>query len=103
MQTFGLRDGGQDQVRVAKSSERDKTDAIGERILHSGRDCQRQMRLAYAAGAGEGEETHVWMREQSVGSQRLLFAANERGERRWECGGRSSRGLRRGSALSLTL
>ena len=47
--------GRKDQFGIMNGGKRDETDSICEATLHLGRDLERQARLAYASGAGEGE------------------------------------------------
>src|SRR6266487_5522340 len=71
LQTLSLCDSGQDQVGIVKGDERDEADSIGERIPQCGRDGQRQARLAHASSACQGEQTHLWTREQGTGGGNL--------------------------------
>ena len=55
----GVRNGREDEARVAEWGEGDEADPVRERGAGLGRDLQRQAGLADAAGAGQGEEADI--------------------------------------------
>src|SRR5215470_12078356 len=87
LQSERLHQGGKHQVGILNGSQRDEADAIRERIPQFGRDCQRQARLAHTTCASEGEQTHLWTREQGTGGGDLPLSTKERGKRQGKSGG----------------
>jgi hypothetical protein len=72
-----LGHGRQDAGGVADRGERHEADAIGEVGAHHARDLQGQARFANAPSAGNGEQAHLWTREQLADRLHLLFAPDQ--------------------------
>ncbi len=55
-----LRDGRQDEFRIADGGQGDKIDAIGEVLPQFGCHLHRQTRFADATCTGERQQTNIW-------------------------------------------
>jgi hypothetical protein len=85
----GLRDGGADQVRVAERDQVDEVHAVPEPRRHRLGDAERQPGLADPARADRG---HQPVTGDGLGQgDALAAAADERGERAGQPGGRRQR------------
>ena len=81
-----LGNGRHDAVGVADRGQRHEAGAIGKAGTQDACDLQSQARFAHAPGAGEGEQAHLWMREQLTDHPHLLFATDQGREWHREAG-----------------
>lgn len=85
--TQGLGNRRADQVGIADRRQRDKVDAIDKMVEQVRRHLQRQPRLADAAGAGQREQTNLFLQQQVLDGGQVMVAPNERRARQGEVAG----------------
>ncbi len=81
-----LGNGRHDAGRVADRGQRHEAGAIGEVCTHDPRDLQGQARFAHTASPRDGEQAHLWTREQVTDRHDLLFTTDQGGEGHGEPG-----------------
>src|SRR6266568_1562846 len=77
----GLSKSGNDQVGLAKRSQRDEADAVGKVIEQLSRYLEPQSRFADATGTREGHEAYLRVSQEGTLCRHLLLASDQLGER----------------------
>src|SRR6266516_6567147 len=73
----GLSKSGNDQVGLAKRSQRDEADAVGKVIEQLSRYLEPQARFADATGTREGHEAYLRVSQEGTHCRHLLLASNQ--------------------------
>src|SRR6266567_811406 len=76
-----LRDGRQDEFRVADLGQGDKTDATRKVVEEFGCHLHSQARFADATGAGERQQANIWAPQEHRDGPYIVLTPDERRER----------------------